>query len=223
MVSASVATIITDVKRSIDENESASSILSGDIDQLQMDALIRSKIVDAVRYIHQTAPSSMLEGISPNPLPSPGPVPEPIPGHVHTAQDGACTVALPADFMRLVIFQMSDWKRPVITPISDTDPLYAMQGSDYVGIRGGVKKPVAVLTTNIAGKKILEAYSSEGSVAKLVYLPIPVISGVAPNETIAICTQLYQPVIYHCAGLVAMTYKDELAKDLFEIAKSYIS
>ena len=215
MVSASVATIITDVKRSIDENESASSILSGDTDQLQMDALIRSKIIDAVRYIHQAAPISMVEGMSPSPLPTPG--------QVTGGQDGSCTVALPDDFMRLVIFQMSDWKRPVVTPIADTDPLYAMQGSDYVGIRGGVKKPVAVLTTSPGGKKMLEAYSSEGSVAKLVYLPIPVISGVAPNETVSICTQLYQPVIYHCAGLVAMTYKDELAKDLFEIAKSYIS
>ena len=215
MVLAEITTIITDVKRALDENESASNILSGDADQLQMDALIRSKIVDAVMYIHKAAPSSMIEGISPEEIPTPG--------QVTGGQDGACTVALPDNFMRLVIFQMSDWKRPVITPISDTDPLYAMQGSDYVGIRGGVKKPVAVLTTNIAGKKILEAYSSEGTVAKLVYLPIPTIEGESPNESISICTQLYQPVIYHCAGLVAMTYKDELAKDLFEIAKSYIS
>ena len=215
MVAVKITNIITDVKLALDENESASNVLLADTDQLQMDALIRSKIIDAVRYIHQAAPISMVEGMSPSPLPTPG--------QVTGGQDGSCTVALPDDFMRLVIFQMSDWKRPVITPISDTDPLYAMQGSDYVGIRGGVKKPVAVLTTNIAGKKILEAYSSEGSVAKLVYLPIPVISGVAPNETVSICTQLYQPVIYHCAGLVAMTYKDELAKDLFEIAKSYIS
>ena len=215
MVSASVATIITDVKRSIDENESASSILSGDIDQLQMDALIRSKIVDAVRYIHQAAPISMVEGMSPSPLPTPG--------QVTGGQDGACTVALPDDFMRLIIFQMSDWKRPVVEPISDTSPLYTMQGSDYIGIRGGVKKPVAVLTTSGGGKKMLEAYSSNGTVSKLVYIPIPSISGISPNETVSICTQLYQPVIYHCAGLVAMTYKDELAKDLFEIAKSYIS
>ena len=215
MVAVKITDIITDVKLALDENESTSNVLLADTDQLQMDALIRSKIVDAVRYIHQAAPISMLEGTSPNPLPTPG--------QVTGGQDGACTVALPDDFMRLVIFQMSDWKRPVVTPIADTDPLYAMQGSDYVGIRGGVKKPVAVLTTSLGGKKMLEAYSSEGTVAKLVYLPIPSIAGTSPNETIAICTQLYQPVIYHCAGLVAMTYKDELAKDLFEIAKSYIS
>ena len=215
MIAVKITNIITDVKLALDENESASNVLLADTDQLQMDALIRSKIIDAVRYIHQAAPISMVEGMSPSPLPTPG--------QVTGGQDGSCTVALPDDFMRLVIFQMSDWKRPVVTPIADTDPLYAMQGSDYVGIRGGVKKPVAVLTTSPGGKKMLEAYSSKGSVAKLVYLPIPSIAGVSPNETIAICTQLYQPVIYHCAGLVAMTYKDELAKDLFEIAKSYIS
>lgn len=215
MVAANITDIITDVKLALDENESASNVLLADTDQLQMDALIRSKIIDAVRYIHQAAPISMVEGMSPDPLPTPG--------QVTGGQDGSCTVALPDDFMRLIIFQMDDWKRPVVELIPDTSPLYAMQGSDYIGIRGGVKKPVAVLTTSGGGKKHLEAYSSEGTVSKLVYIPIPSISGTSPNETISICTQLYQPVIYHCAGLVAMTYKDELAKDLFEIAKSYIS
>ena len=215
MISASISNIIIDVKRAIDENEEANNILAEDIDQLQMDAIIRSKIVDAVSYIHRVAPTSMLEGISPNPFPTPG--------QVTGGQDGACTIALPNDFMRLIIFQMNDWKRPVVVPISDTDPLYAMQGSDYIGIRGGVKKPVAVLTTSGGGKKILEAYSTNSTNGKLIYIPIPTIQGTAPNEYIQICTQLYQPVIYHCAGLVAMTYKNEIAKDLFEIAKSYIS
>ena len=216
MVSASVATIITDVKRSIDENESASSILSGNIDQLQMDALIRSKIVDAVRYIHQAAPISMVDGQTA--------VGKPGYSAAWATESGISTITLPTDFLRLVIFKMTNWTRPITNPILDTDPEYAMQRSKYKGIKGGKEKPVAAITTNGSGSKVLEGFTSEtADVEKIVYIPIPSISGTSPNETVNICAQLYQPVIYHCAGLVAMTYKDELAKDLFEIAKSYIS
>ena len=216
MVAVKITNIITDVKLALDENESASNVLLADTDQLQMDALIRSKIIDAVRYIHQAAPISMVDGQTA--------VGKPGYSAAWATESGISTITLPTDFLRLVIFKMTNWTRPITNPILDTDPEYAMQRSKYKGIKGGKEKPVAAITTNGSGSKVLEGFTSEtADVEKIVYIPIPSISGTSPNETVNICAQLYQPVIYHCAGLVAMTYKDELAKDLFEIAKSYIS
>lgn len=215
MISKTIAEITKSVKIAIDENDSAgsNSILVADPDQLQLDELIRYKIVDAVRYIHQVAPSHMLDGIA-------------LTTSATATQSGKTTISLPSDFMRLVIFKMSGWTRPITVPISDTSPMYAMQHSKYTGIKGGPEKPVAAITS-VAGNKVLEAFSSTmgDEVEKLVYLPIPAIveaSPAGPNDTISICNQLLTPVIYQCAGLVAMTYKDELAKSLFEIAQSYL-
>ena len=207
-----ISDIIKSVKIAIDENDSAgiNSILVADPDQLQLDELIRSKIVDAVRYIHQVAPSHRIDGITAS-------------ATATISQSGKVIIPLPADFMRIVIFKMTGWTRPITDPISDTSPLYAMQHSKYTGIKGGSEKPVAAITS-VAGQKVLEGFSSPAgdSIEKLVYLPVPKIEGTSPNETISICNQLLQPIIYQCAGLVAMTYKDELAKSLFEIAQSYL-
>lgn len=207
-----ISDIIKSVKIAIDENDSAgiNSILVADPDQLQLDELIRSKIVDAVRYIHQVAPSHRIDGVTAS-------------ATATISQSGKVTIPLPADFMRIVIFKMTGWTRPITDPISDTSPLYAMQHSKYTGIKGGSEKPVAAITS-VAGQKVLEGFSSPAgdSIEKLVYLPVPKIEGTSPNETISICNQLLQPIIYQCAGLVAMTYKDELAKSLFEIAQSYL-
>ena len=207
-----ISDIIKSVKIAIDENDSAgiNSILVADPDQLQLDELIRSKIVDAVRYIHQVAPSHRIDGVTAS-------------ATATISQSGKVTIPLPADFMRIVIFKMTGWTRPITDPISDTSPLYAMQHSKYTGIKGGSEKPVAAITS-VAGQKVLEGFSSPtgDSIEKLVYLPVPKIEGTSPNETISICNQLLTPVIYQCAGLVAMTYKDELAKSLFEIAQSYL-
>ena len=61
-----ISDIIKSVKIAIDENDSAgiNSILVADPDQLQLDELIRSKVVDAVRYIHQVAPSHRIDGVT---------------------------------------------------------------------------------------------------------------------------------------------------------------
>lgn len=214
MESINITDIIRDVKIALDENDvtGANNVLAGDNDQLQYDALIRSKITEAARTTHETAPSVMLDG-------------KPVINATATGtQNGIGTVTLPADFMRLVIFKMSDWAKPVFEPISDTDPAYAMQRSEYMGIRGGKNNPVAAITTNASGEKVMECFSSSTfSIEKYIYIPIPRIYTASGQEKIDICKLLYTATIYQCAGLVAVTYKDEQAKNLFEIAKSYLS
>ena len=96
MVAVKITDIIINVKLALDENESASNVLLADTDQLQMDALIRSKIVDAVRYIHQAAPISMVDGQTA--------VGKPGYSAAWATESGISTITLPTDFLRLVIF-----------------------------------------------------------------------------------------------------------------------
>lgn len=209
MQSVSISDLVRDVKIVLNENIQTDPILSDDVSQLELDELIEARITDAVRAVHEAAPSDMLDdGIA-------------IPGSPVTLQDGSGYILLPDDFMRLVIFQLQTWSRPVITPIADTDPAYFMQKSRFLGIRGGTDKPICAITTGTSGR-VLEFFSiapgTSAIILKAKYLPLPKIE----NENILICKKLRTPIVYQCAALTALSYKDELSKSLFEIAKSYL-
>ena len=218
MQSVPLSDVIREVKIILDENITEVSVLTDDPDQLQMEGHIRARIIDAVRAIHEAADSSMLDDGELIPVESTVHVTE---GTVY--QDGTGYVTLPDDFMRLVIFKMNKWKRPVVEAISDTDPRYFLQKSRFVGIRGGTDKPVCAITTGEASK-VLEFYSlpkgeTDHGVEKARYLPLPSIEA---NDTIKMCRKLVRPIYYQCAALVALSLKDQSSANLFEIAKSYL-
>lgn len=213
MMNYSVQVIIKDVRKALDENEVNTSIIS-DVYSLSLDAIIEQKIPDAVRSITESAPSRLLDG-------GVG-FASTLNWESGTSGKGMGYTLLPDDFMRLVIFQMNDWRRPVITPIEDTDPIYFLQKSKFSGIRGGIDKPVCAVTTYPTGK-VMEFYSCVGGNAAAVkiakYLPFPSIK----NESIDICKHLYTPVVYYVAGLVCLTYKDkDQGEVLFSIANDYL-
>lgn len=217
MQSVTLSDVIREVKIILDENITEVSVLTDDPDQLQMEGHIRARIIDAVRAIHEAADSSMLDDGLLIPLEVAG---QPT---IQVNPDGTGYVALPDDFMRLVIFKMTKWKRPVVFAISDTDPRYFLQKSRFVGIRGGIDKPVCAITTGEASK-VLEFYSlpageADHSVEKHRYLPLPTIE---ENDTIKMCRKLVRPIYYQCAALVALSLKDQSSANLFEIAKSYL-
>ena len=222
MQSVTLSDVIREVKIILDENITEVSVLTDDPDQLQMEGHIRARIIDAVRAIHEAADSSMLDDGLLIPLVDGGE------STIHVTQgtvyqDGTGYVTLPDDFMRLVIFKMTKWKRPVVFAISDTDPRYFLQKSRFVGIRGGIDKPVCAITTGEASK-VLEFYSlpageADHSVEKHRYLPLPTIE---ENDTIKMCRKLVRPIYYQCAALVALSLKDQSSANLFEIAKSYL-
>ena len=217
MQSVTLADAIREVKIILDENITEVSVLTDDPDQLQLEGHIRARIIDAVRAIHEAADSSLLDDGLPIPLEVAG---RPT---IQVNPDGTGYVALPDDFMRLVIFKMTVWKRPVVFAISDTDPRYFLQKSRFLGIRGGIDKPVCAITTGEASK-VLEFYSlpageADHSVEKHRYLPLPTIE---ENDTIKMCRKLVRPIYYQCAALVALSLKDQSSANLFEIAKSYL-
>ena len=211
----SVDDIMKDVRIALDENSQSPALLSiADVDTLELNDIIRQKITHAITMVVQEAPSYMIdegEDFSQSTLTWESGV----------EGKGMAWLVLPKDFLRLVVFKMSDWQRPVLTPISDTDSRYFLQKSKFAGVRGGVDKPVCAITTYNEGK-VMECYSSKGgagvkiNVAK--YIPIPEIE----NDQVNIASGLYLPVVYTTAGLTAMTFKDTNADALFKIANEYL-
>ena len=201
--------IAKDVRIAIDQNMSSETLIGfDDVDTLSLNDIIKSKVTDAVKRIHSTAPAYLLDG-----------------GnnfgdaiYWKELESGWCL--LPENFMRLVVFQMDDWERAVYHAIGEDDAEYKKQSSRFKGIRGTPQKPVCAIAIRPEGRA-LEFYScksEDAMVSRAVYLPYPVID---KDDGIEICERCYQAVVYTIASLVLTTYGNaDLSKALSDLAKS---
>ncbi len=207
-----VSDIKRDIRAILDENMNSSAITSlGESGTLSVDDLIESKLEDGARSVELEAPLYLLDtGKS---------FGDSIAWESHEGI-GRGVITLPDDFMRLVSFQMSDWRRSVTSVIYETDALYQAQQSRYAGVRGCPQKPVVAIVQTPVGLS-LEFYSCSGGagvgIKKARYLPYPKIEA----GKIQICEKLKRSVEYYTAALVAMTLGDmELSENLNKISKS---
>lgn len=200
-----------DVRVAIDMNrEDAPLILDGDRETLSIDDIIKAKLADGIRMVEIEAPRHMLES-----------------GHdfgerMFIGADGKGFVILPEDFMRLISFRMSDWRRTVYEAISDDDPAYGLQSSRWKGVCGTPDKPVCAIVRRNEGK-VLEFYSSRDDKAVIVqatYLPRPRIDA---GGGIDVAEECYRAAVYRAASLTLASLGDSLATTMLEISKSLIN
>lgn len=204
--------IISDVRKALDENSQEESLAAvGDVDTLMLDEIIESKIEDGARVVENSAPHHLLDS-----------------GRVFgdsvewsgKAGYGSGSIHLPDDFLRLAVFQMSDWAYAVTEPIYQDNPLYAQQHSRFAGVRGNTEAPVVAIVLQPIGH-VLEFYSCSAGADVYVkyarYIPIPKIR----NEEIELCEKLKPAIIYYIAHLVAQTLNNaDLAEKMLSTAKS---
>lgn len=201
--------VMRDVRVCLDQNmNSEPLLLTDDVNTLALDEIIRSKIQEAVVRVHSIAPTHLLEE-----------------GHnfgdaVFWGDLESGWVLLPQDFMRLIVFEMSDWERGVFAAITPVDPEYTLQRQRVKALRGTPQKPVCAITTRPEGKA-LEFYSCKSKdayVRRAQYLPYPEID---KNDGIDICERCYTAVIYSAASLVLLTLgESEKSAALSEISKT---
>lgn len=203
--------IMRDVRICLDQNKASETLLQeGDIDTLSVDEIIGSKILEAVERVHSAAPVYLLEE-----------------GHsfgdaVYWEDLESGRVLLPQDFMRLIVFEMSDWERPVYEAIGTTDAEYWLQRQRIKALRGTPQRPVCAIGIRPEGK-VLEFYScksEEAYVRRAQYMPYPKIDA---DGGVDISERCYTAVIYTIAGLVLMTYGEaDKAAAIAELAKTKI-
>jgi hypothetical protein len=172
-----------------------------DSDTLNIGHIILSHLLTAIRTAEKDAPLELLgTGI---------PFGKSVSWYGQPGKSGGY-ILLPRDFLRLVVFQMSDWAYPLTELISPSDDLYALQGSRYPGIRGCPQKPVAALTNTSVGMT-LEFWSCEegagASIKQASYLPEPQIV----DGKVRIPEDIKRAVVYYAAYLSAATLGDEQA------------
>lgn len=200
-----------DVRVAIDENKRSEQLITDeDVDTLALDEIIASKITEAVRKVETIAPLHLIDGG------------RPFGDAVYWRDKGSGWILLPDDFMRLIIFKMSDWARPVYEPITAADVKYQMQSSRYKGLRGTPQKPVVAIVSRAEGR-VLELYSSKDNTATVeqaVYLPLPRIDDMGGIEIPERC---YESVVYEAASLVLTAIgQNELSTIMKEQSKELL-
>lgn len=206
-----VKDILRDVRIAIDENKTNEQLIEDeDIDTLMLDDIIRSKIVESVRRTITKAPIHLLDGGVP------------FGDAVYWRNLYSGWVMLPEDFMRLLVFKMSDWERPVYEPITAGDPQYQLQFSRYKGLRGNPQKPVVAIVRRTEGL-VLELYSCKDDTATVeqgLYMPFPHID---EYGGIMIPERCYTSTIYQIAALVlASIGQEELSSVMTELSKQLL-
>lgn len=214
--------ILKDVRVCMDQNGSVDALFeSGDIDSLMLDDMIRSKVTAAVDMVHNQAQCGMLELGHTFCDDYPGDGVED--SQVYWGEQESGWVMLPDDFMRLVVFEMSDWERPVYSVITPDDAEYKHQRSRIKALRGTSQRPVCALCKRPDGN-VLEFYScksTDATVTKAVYIPY---ASIDSHGGVDISERCYTAVVNAAAGLTLVSCGEaEKASVFFETSKQNLT
>lgn len=193
-----VSDLIAEVRVVMDRNNTSAPLLAeGDIDTLTIEEIIEASLPRAARIIEGNAPHHLIDSGKPF-------------GQSISWESrrgiGSGSIHLPDDYLRLVVFQMSDWSRPVTETISEDDDEYAVQRSRY-GVKGNPQRPVVAVVQQPIGL-VLEFYSCEAGdkayVKRARYLPIPKVR----KGKIELCEKLKDAVVYYTGYLAYLSLGD---------------
>ncbi len=199
-----------DVRIAVDMNhESTPLLLEDDVDTVSFNDIIYAKLTDAVRMVEMEAPLHLLEQ-----------------GHqfgenIVWSDGGKGWLILPDDFMRLVVFKMSDWHHSVSEAITQDDPKYSRQWSKWKGICGNPEKPVVAIVNRAEGN-VLEFFSCNddtATVEQAVYIPFPRID---LDGGIDVSEKCYKAAVYRAGALALSSIGDQLATTMVELSKSLL-
>ena len=163
------------VLRCIDESGCANNGVM--YEQFPLEQMLK----DATRHLLLTAPRHVFDR------------PAELSAEPQPQADGSGTVALPADFLRLLSFRMEGWSRPVTEPVPASGSLYRRQF--HPDLRGGTAKPVVVQEGNRLHYFSLPP-KAEHRIAEATYVPD------VPPDDAAFPARLCSPLVWLAAAEV---------------------
>lgn len=221
MANYKVEDLIKEVRIAIDQNMQDTQLETfADADALALSEIVRSKLEDAARIILSKAPLNLCGGGKPF-LQESSKYDTIVSFEKSASQQYTCiaSVQLPNDFMRLLLFKMKSWARPLRTVITPEHPRYDVLRSKYGGVSGHASFPDLVQIGDT-----LEAYgctSSDDTISVAQYLPLPQISKDSDNttEVLELPMLLRRSVVYMAAYLTCLSFgADVQAQRMLSVA-----
>lgn len=212
-----VQEIVTRVRSAIDElSLSSADFVDETGDEENLVQLIKDKIWYALVYLLEHAPLDKFDPESFQTLST-----ETISSSFSI--NGTTLVgrlALPNNLLRIIDARLSSWSYfPV--PVSDSSPVYLMQQDDYA--RGSYDRPVNILTYE-GSTRYLEMYCAKtlADTLKFTYIAKPAFNTDSLSNNVAVPERLETALVYHVAGLTLLAFREDAARDMFTVARSYL-
>lgn len=202
--------IITKVRAIMNEagEEAKLSLLSEDT--VKLDEYIKSAIPDAVNIIIANSP---VRCVNKKLGPTSG---------VVSGDNGREYIILPDDYVSLIAFKLSGWKRMVAVLYPITSEEYKIQSNEFT--RSGTHKPMCFLNYSKTGQRILEYYAI-GTANPTVVDTFVYEGKYESEEGIDLSTNdpLAIAICYMCASLVYSIFENEkTAKEMQIISLNLI-
>ena len=193
--------LVSEVRVSMDENAEQMPYMHGQYgENLELDEIIRAKVVEAARVITEEAP---VESLEPTLMVT-----------TVTPSKGGGVLSVPEDFLRLVSIKMKGWSRSVTVVASEGSDIELMQRNPHT--RGTSVKPVCTFGHNEEGKKVIEYFGSAEEIEKALYIQIPSVIIDDGIEYLNISRLLRQSIVRRAVGLVYQSRGE------IQLAASYI-
>lgn len=190
-----------------------------DVDTSNMDITIKSKIFEAICFVHKNAPAFRVDYMNATP--------SNVSWKEVRAGAGVWKVNFSvtgdhANVLRFLSMKLTGEQITCTTFCTEWDPLYIQQQDPNAC--GTSEHPVGVIRIEDTGY-IVEYYSvdkqptNENTATEFIrYVPYPDLSG----DYVFISHALVNAVLYRVAALVASTYSDKNAQVLFDLSTSYM-
>ncbi len=154
-----------------------------------VESYIESKLPEAINQVFMAAPDILLPQTDASKIFKP-----------EKNQNGSGVIVLPKDMLRFSLLKMKGWDRAVTTLVEQDSFTATLQNNPYT--MAGRAKPVAVLSVNSCGEKIIRYFSlppevREHEVESALYVRIPDMS-----TPIEIHELLLPSITYLTASLV---------------------
>lgn len=198
--------IVKKVRAKLDEiGMNESEMMDTDIDNANVDAVIKSNIPEAYRFVTLYADSEMLEGKDGSSA------------SISVGDDMVARVSVPKDFLRLLAIRLSSWNSSCSELVRESSTEYRIASNKWTG--GNQYKPVAALVNGSAGRSI-ELFKAASKDDKLAFTYIPTL--VDSATSVDISEQTVNAFIYYVAALTLKAFREEISDSYFVVARNLL-
>lgn len=198
--------IVKRVRAKLDEiGMNESEMMDTDIDNANVDAVIKSNIPEAYRFVTLYADSEMLEGKDGSST------------SISVGDDMVARVSVPKDFLRLLAIRLSSWNSSCSELVRESSTEYRIASNKWTG--GSQYKPVAALVNGSTGRSI-ELFKAASKDDKLAFTYIPTLEDSATSVDIS--EQTVNAFIYYVAALTLKAFREEISDSYFVVARNLL-
>lgn len=186
--------LMSQVRVALDQNQQELTFLAPDENTLELDDIIRQKLLHAARWLLERAPLRMIDTLA-----------SLVQVGTSTGDDGRLSISRPSDMLRLHTLKVSSWDIPVHDVLPADSEWGMVAASGFAGIRPNGQRPI-VLDDGIT----LTLVGSSGTIQAASYIAQPTIveNDTTDNEEMAFPQLLADALVYLTAGLVCDAYKE---------------